>query len=153
MAAYKVGIKLWNLYDLNWAHHVINYQTEGESMIARAMSFNEVCLVYGFSENPLKDAMKGTLYTRHNSFTDDEELPEDLAYYSACDVEPLLDLYEVTNSLIEPDFRYLFEHYCELEIFRAIDPDFLQNRKKNRHRVQAADIFLKNLDPKVTVSH
>ncbi len=55
-------------------------------------------------------------------------------FYSAADVEPLLDLYEITSSLIDEDFWPLFREMCELELTRAIDLDDTQAKKKIRLR-------------------
>jgi hypothetical protein len=40
--------------------------------------------------------------------------------YSACDVDPLLDLYDITRSMIEPDFEVFLRDMCESELLRAI---------------------------------
>ena len=58
--------------------------------------------------NPLKDKYHGVHWQRVNSFTELETLPEDLVFYSACDVEPLLELYEITQTRIDTDFRPRF---------------------------------------------
>ncbi len=80
-----------------------------------------MCEVYGVQANPIKDNLKGTLWKRQNAFTDMKTLPEDLLFYSAADVEPLLDLYEIATSLIDQDFWPLFHELCEAQLIRAID--------------------------------
>ena len=41
---------------------------------------------------------------REHLFLKPGPLPKDIVLYSAWDVEPLLDIYHITSSIIEPDF-------------------------------------------------
>ena len=48
--------------------------------------------------------MNGQLWKRESLFAEAKNLPEDIIVYSAWDVEPLLDIYSIMTSIIEPDF-------------------------------------------------
>ena len=48
--------------------------------------------------------MNGQLWKRESLFAEAKTLPEDIIVYSAWDVEPLLDIYSIMTSIIEPDF-------------------------------------------------
>ena len=48
--------------------------------------------------------MNGQLWKRESLFAKAKNLPEDIIVYSAWDVEPLLDIYSIMTSIIEPDF-------------------------------------------------
>ena len=45
-----------------------------------------------------------TRFFRTNIWEDSGQLPESLAFYSACDVEPLPYLYQQFKSIIKPDY-------------------------------------------------
>ena len=46
----------------------------------------------------------GQLWKRLNLFNEEAALPDDMVLYAAWDVEPLLDIHQITSSIIEPDF-------------------------------------------------
>lgn len=173
-AVYNEGVKMWNLFDTAIAHkvriilagarnslqcinheffipcQVIEYQSMGKSILTHTISFNGLCDMHGVATNPLKKYMKGSIWKREHALLDSETLDESFAFYSACDVEALIDLYEILNSLIDPDFQPLMADLCEDELLRAIDLELLQTKQRTRGRVLSADLFLWKLDPNVT---
>jgi hypothetical protein len=60
--------------------------------------------------------MNGQLWKRESLFAEAKDLPEDIIVYSAWDVEPLLDIYSIMTSIIEPDFVPLL-NVCEFFYF------------------------------------
>ena len=48
------------------------------------------------------------MWKRESIFSDPSPLPDDIVYYSAWDVEPLLDIHQILASMMEPDFLPLF---------------------------------------------
>ena len=125
-AVYKSGVKMVNLYDTAIAHAVIEYQNFGRSLSGNRVGFNNICELYGVSENPMKQHIHGYVWVnKENVFLQPKNmpLPEDIILYSACDVEPLLDLQQITTSLIEPDFQALLKDLCEDILIRQIDPE------------------------------
>ena len=73
------------------------------------IGYNDMCEEYGVFHNPMKEHLKGTLWHRESCFIRPQNLPEDIVYYAACDVESLIDLYEITQSMIESDFMPYFQ--------------------------------------------
>jgi len=52
------------------------------------------------------------------AFLKPDPLPDDIVLYSAWDVEPLLDIYHITSSIIEPDFEPLMKVIDLLHFWR-----------------------------------
>ena len=150
---YREGIKFWGLYDTNLAHLVIRYQTMGESLISQSISFNNCCETYGVRLNPVKDVLSGTLWIKQSTFYKPKKLEDDLAFYSACDVDPLLDLYEIQKSLIEPDFLPILDNLIEFELVRCIDDELKVTKSKHKSRMNSHDLFFYNLSPQTRKGH
>ena len=62
--------------------------------------------------------MKDDLWKRAQEFAVKDPLPQDILLYSAFDVDPLLELYRITNERLQPEFRTICDDLCELELFR-----------------------------------
>ncbi len=143
---------------------VIQYQNNGESIVtSRTLSFNDACEEYGVVSNPMKKHLHGTLWKRQNAFIDFETLPEDLvsfftsylkttkgklqvltvqAFYSAADVESLLDLYDLTMSLVDYDFKPLMDDLNDGQMIKAMDAENENTRNRIRHRFVFCDVFI-----------
>jgi hypothetical protein len=48
------------------------------------------------------------MWKRESLFSNKSPLPDDMVYYSAWDVEPLLDIQQIMASIMEPDFVPMF---------------------------------------------
>ena len=115
---YQEGIKLWNVYDLNLAHRVVNFQNYGATVFrCHNVNFNQICEMYGFKPNPLKVVMKDSLWRNPQMYTSHDELNADMIFYSAYDVEPLLDLYNIFEAMIAPDFQPLLQVSHSFSVF------------------------------------
>ena len=125
------GVKMWGLYDTALAENVISYQNGVRDVHFGAFtSYNNLCAKYDLAVNPLKHKFFGhTTYQQENIFLTSKEIPEDLAFYSACDVYALHDLYDAVDSQIASDFRPLLNSLCEMELLRGIDNDLVSVRK------------------------
>jgi hypothetical protein len=146
LGIYADGVKMWGIYDTAIAHNVMRHQNEGRPVVSNVLSFNNLCNFHALDANPLKEAMNGTLWKRLPVLRKSKSLPEDMLLYAACDVYPLLDLYDATRKQIEPDFLPLMEDLCEDELLRPIDKKLVQARQKARRRVEEATLCLNNLD-------
>ena len=112
------GVKMWGLYDTALAENVVQHQNGVENVQFGAFtSYNNLCAKYGLVVNPLKHKYFGnSTYQEESIFQESEVIPEDLVFYSACDVYALHDLYDAVDSQIDPDFRPILNDLCEMEL-------------------------------------
>jgi hypothetical protein len=144
MAVYKLGVQMVNIYDTAIAHSVIQYQNSGRSISkANSISFNNICDRYGLPVNPMKKDMQdsSTLWSRENVYQE-PKLSDEMKAYSAFDVESLLDLKNITNSLIAEDYQPLLKYLCENELIRNVDPHLLKLRKKHLKEKEDCCLFI-----------
>ena len=148
----KSGVKISNIYDTALAHNIIRYQTLGQSIhLAKGnmIGFNKICEVYNIPENPLKSIMKKSnmLWKKENVYQQ-PNLSSEMIAYSAFDVEPLHDLYEITNSMIEDDFKPLLKDLCENVLIRTIDPHLAKLKRLELMENERRNVFISGFTPK-----
>ena len=153
LAVYKEGIRLWNLYDTALAHKVIQYQDHGSALNQPTIGFNSACSAYGLESNPLKQTTHRTIWIKENDFIHKKVLDEDLVYYSAFDVEPLLDLYYITSAMIHPDYEPILQRLCDSEIIRAIDPDAGKFFREEVKAIEQNSVFLEEHNREVNKAY
>jgi hypothetical protein len=144
-AIYLENVKIRPLYDTCTAHRIIQYQKHGESLGSRMVGYNELCELYGVQANPVKDKMKGVMWQKESMFLSKPPLSEEVVFYSAADVESLLDLYHITSNMIETDFVHQFHDICESELIRSVDPGLVKLKQKMRVKVEDSNIFVYNM--------
>jgi hypothetical protein len=144
-AIYRENVKMRPLYDTCTAHRIIQYQKLGRSLGSRTVGYNELCEIYGVKGNPMKEKIKSVMWQKESMFLSNRPLSEEVVYYSAADVESLLDLYHITSNMIETDFMQLFQDICECELIRPIDPELVRMKQKMRVKVEDSNIFVYNL--------
>ena len=152
-ALYRANLKIWGVYDTAMAHYVHQYQVAGESIQdnykSNNISYNKLCLQHGLDGNPMKDFRKGTSWTpessESNEFKRMETLSNDLSFYAAMDVENLLDLYELVNSTIDPDFQILLQSLNDALCYRCVDGDLMGLFKHEQLKNENCDLFIENI--------
>ena len=152
MEIYKDGVKMENVYDTALAHGVIEYQNNGKSLYlyrGQIMGFNRACEIYGLPMNPMKMDMKKSnmLWARSNIYAE-PVLNDEIKAYSAFDVEPLIDLYEITRSMISEDLHPLLKDLCEYDIIRNADPNLLKLKGNQLKEREDRTLFFRKLNSK-----
>ena len=152
MEIYKDGVKMENVYDTALAHGVIEYQNNGKSLHyykGQNIGFNRACEIYGLPMNPMKmDMKKSNMLWARNNIYQEPVLNDEIKAYSAFDVEPLIDLYEITNSMISEDFHPLLKDLCEYDIIRNVDPNLLKLKGNHLKEREDRTLFFRKLNPK-----
>lgn len=149
LAIHKAGVNMSGIFDTAIAHKVVQYQNHGISRFADSLSFNRICSENGLGSNPLKYFMTDVLW-RDSSVYLQDILDEELVLYSACDVDPLLDLFHIYESQIDPDFLPMFQFMCENEMLRATDNDLYRSRRSMAVKSNQSNIFIQNIGSKWT---
>ena len=152
MEIFKSGVKIANMYDTALAHNIIRYQTLGHSiheMKGSQIGFNKICEIYKMPENPMKSIMKKSnmLWQREKIYLQ-PTLSKEMMAYSAFDVEPLHDLYEITKNMIEEDFKPLLNDLNESVIIRTIDPQLAKHKKLQLMETEKRNVFISGFTPK-----
>ena len=86
--------------------------------------------------------MKPGLRHRLDCFLSPSPLPADIASYSACDVEPLLDLRKATWSRIGQDHRGRFRDMCRVHLLRCLDPELARCLQRDWLKEEKRDVFI-----------
>ena len=142
---HKAGIYVDPLFDTNIAHAVIQFQDCGQPYTS-SIGLNNLCQAYNLPTNPLKESHKGYFWVHmERKFYQKDSLPEDLLLYSAYDVVPILDLYDILRGLIHPDFQPLFHEITDDMLIRNIDEQLVNERRKIRRAEMKQQLFLSNL--------
>ena len=145
---HKAGIYVDPLFDTNIAHAVIQFQNYGQPYTS-SIGLNNLCKAYNLPTNPLKETHKGYFWVNMEpKFYKKDTLPEDLILYSAYDVVPMLDLYEILRRLIHPDFKPLFHELMDDMLIRNIDEKLVSVRQKERKAQMKRQLFLNNISVK-----
>ena len=153
MSLQKAGIYVDPLFDTSVAHAVIQFQNHGLPYTS-AIGLNNLCEFYAVPTNPLKDSHKGYFWAHmEKKFYKKDTLPDDLILYSAYDVVPILDLYDILRNLIRPDFESLFHEMIHDMLIRPIDENLANTRRKERRAELKRQLFLTNLNPMVNKGH
>lgn len=146
------GVRMWGLYDTALAENVILHQNGVENVqFGSFTSYNNLCAKYGLVVNPLKQKYFGhTTFKEERTFQESKIIPEDLVFYSACDVYALHDLYDAVDSQIEPDFRPILNDLCEMELLRGIDNDLVAVRKHRLKKLLNSTLLLRGFNHGLT---
>ena len=146
------GVKMWGLYDTALAENVVQHQNGVENVQFGAFtSYNNLCAKYGLVVNPLKHKYFGnSTYQEESIFQESEVIPEDLVFYSACDVYALHDLYDAVDSQIDPDFRPILNDLFEMELLRGIDNDLVAVRKHRLKNLLNSTLILRGFNDGLT---
>ena len=123
LSFHQSGMKMRALYDTSIAHKIIQFQKNGIPFHGEGqISFNNISREFDLVTNPFKDVFDGYKWVRMDKVlrSKDEKIEDNFLVYCAYDVVPLIDLYQATNEMIEPDFRGLFEELNENHLLRPI---------------------------------
>ena len=146
------GVRMWGIYDTALAENVILHQNGVENVHFGAFtSYNNLCAKYGLVVNPMKHKYFGhKTYQEERTFLESKVIPEDLVFYSACDVYALHDLHDAVDSQIGSDFRTILNDLCEIELLRGIDNDLVAVRKYRLKNVLNSTLLLRGFNRGLT---
>ena len=146
------GVRMWGLYDTAIAENVIQHQNGAEDVQFGAFtSYNNLCAKYGLVVNPMKHKFFGTgAFKEDRVFMESEVIPEDLLFYSACDVYALHELYDAVDAQVASDFRPILNDLCDIELLRGIDNDLVAVRKHRLKNLMNSTLLLRGFNRGLT---
>ena len=93
---YRDGVKLWNVFDTEVAHRVLEFQINGASLTNfQAIGLNNLCAYCGIESNPLKGKIKFNPWNERNVNENKNVMSEEFLLYSAWDVEQLHEIHQI----------------------------------------------------------
>ena len=93
---YRDGVKLWNVFDTEVAHRVLEFQINGASLTNfQAIGLNNLCAYCGIESNPLKGKIKFNPWNEKNVNENKNVMSEEFLLYSAWDVEQLHEIHQI----------------------------------------------------------
>ena len=95
-SVYRDGVKMWNVYDTEVAHRVLEFQINGSSLTNyQAIGLNNLCEYCGIESNPMKGKIKFNPWNERNANENKGVMSDEFLLYCAWDVEQLHEIHQI----------------------------------------------------------